>query len=450
MELEQESRLRSAIHLKLALTLSLLASAAGAKDADHSKLMLELDTPVQGAVIGDPQGVAFVSGKALALYGEYQTFDIVFVIDTSHSTADPAGADIDGDGKVGERRGGAIGGIFGRILPLPSNDRGDTVLAAEVQAVRTLLTQLDPRTTRVGVVSFAGDSDPMTLNAFTEAALTSEYDEVDDALKGILRRGPQGMTDMVAGVNLAMIELLGTQSAYSKPREGARRIIMFMTDGVPTLPIANAQLQNSKMTIEHATRARKFDIRVDTYALGPEALGEPLVTVEMALVTGGVFTPVVRPADLRTVFEEISFSDIEKLELANRTNGSQPTQLVRNADGSFAALIKLEEGMNVLELHARATDGTEARRQVQVTYAPGAEIQALDAQQLAAKNRLLENQLLELQRRNVSIEADRDAKIREALREEIRVERKKAEEKAAGARKQLDIEAEKDEKDSSD
>jgi hypothetical protein len=316
-----------------------------------------------------------------------------------------------------------------------------------VAAVRTLLTQLDPRTTRVGVVTFAGDSDPMTLDAYTEAPLTAEYDKVEHALDGILRRGPQGMTNMVAGLNLAVIELLGTQSAYSTPREGSRRIVMFMTDGQPTLPIANAQLQNSKMAIEHATRARKFDIRVDTYALGPEALGEPLVTVEMALVTGGVFTPVVRPADLRTVFEDITFSDIDKFELANRTNGAQPTQLVRNADGSFSALMKLEEGRNVLELYARATDGSEGRRQVQVMFVPGAEAQALDARQLAQKNRLLENQLLELQRRNVNIEADRDAKIREALREEIRQERKKAQEKAAQARKELEIEVEKEKKD---
>jgi hypothetical protein len=118
---------------------------------------------------------------------------------------------------------------------------------------------------------------------------------------------------------------------------------------------------------------------------------------------------------------------------------------VRNSDGSFSALLKLEEGRNVLELYAKATDGTEARRKIEVSYVAGADAQALDARQLALKNRLLENQLLELQRRNLNIEADRDAKLREALREEIRSERKKAEEKAAKSRKQLEIEGEKEE-----
>ena len=169
--------------------ISTVALAQGAGAEDRAKLMLELEAPVHGSVIGDPQGLAFVSGKALALFGEYQTFDIIFVVDTSQSTSEPSGSDIDGDGKVGQKRGGAIGGIFGRVLPIPTSDRGDSVLAAEVQAVRTLLGQLDPRTTRVGVVTFAGDQDPITNDAFTEAALTAEYGDVEKALRGILRRG---------------------------------------------------------------------------------------------------------------------------------------------------------------------------------------------------------------------------------------------------------------------
>src|SRR5262249_31327108 len=83
-------RLRSAIVSGLALLLLAAPASAG---EDRSHLLLELESPSQGAVIGDPQGVAFVSGKAIALYGKYQTFDIVFVIDTSHSTAEPSGAD---------------------------------------------------------------------------------------------------------------------------------------------------------------------------------------------------------------------------------------------------------------------------------------------------------------------------------------------------------------------
>jgi hypothetical protein len=162
----------------------------------------------------------------------------------------------------------------------------------------------------------------------------------------------------------------------------------------------------------------------------------------MALVTGGIFTPVVRPADLETVFEGISFSDITRLELTNRTSGAAPAQLARNADGSFAALLQLQQGPNAIELYARAADGSEGRREIRVTWTPGAAAQALDADQLAAKNRLLENRLLELERANLDAEAERDERIRAALREEIERERRKAEQKAARARKRLDIEGE--------
>jgi hypothetical protein len=431
--------LSSAIVSALALMLMLAASAA--RGSERASLLLELETPAPGAVIGGDQGLAFVSGQALVLHGGYRGFDIVFVIDTSATTADPAGSDVDGDGRVSSPQAEVLGPGFDRILPV-SNDRGDTILAAEIQAVRTLLGQLDPRTTRVGLVSFAGDRDPSTLDASTEAALTAEYDQVEAALARILRRGPKGQTNMVDGMNLALGELMGTQSARSSAREGVRRIIMFLTDGHPTLPLGD-DLQNAKLAIERAGRARQLDVRVDTYALGAEALGEPLAAVEMALVTGGVFTPVMRPSDLETVFEELSFADIETLELTNRTNGTPARRLQRNADGSFAALLALQEGPNVLELHARASDGSESRRQVQVTWTPAGQVQPLDARQLAAKNRLLESELLELRRRNVDIEADRDEKIRAALREEIVRERRKAEAKAAEARKRLEIEVEK-------
>jgi hypothetical protein len=44
------------------------------------ELLLEIDAPTTGAVIGDPMGSAFVCA---AMFGEYQTFDIVLVVDTS-------------------------------------------------------------------------------------------------------------------------------------------------------------------------------------------------------------------------------------------------------------------------------------------------------------------------------------------------------------------------------
>lgn len=440
----------------LAWALVCLAAQAGAQGRTPSptapkktaerppEILLEVETPTPGAVIGDPMGMAFVSGRALALYGEYQTFDIVFVVDTSDSTAAPSGADIDGDGTVGVRRGEKFLSILGRVLPLPNTDDGDSILAAEILAVRTLARQLDPRTTRVGLVAFSGDSDALTPDAYTEVPLTTDYSKLEKGLDALQRRGPKGLTNMVSAVSTATIELLGSQSAYSTKREGAKRVIMFLTDGQPTLPLENSQLQNAKMAIQQAVRASKADIRIDTFAIGEEALSEPVVVVEMARVSGGVFTPVRHPKDMRAIFEEVNFSDIEKLEVRNKTRGRMADNLITNPDGSFSALVSVAEGENVLEAYARATDGTEARCDVTVKFLKGAATPELSPRLLAQRNRLLENRLLELQRRRVEIQTEQDEEVRREIQVEIEREREKARVATEAKRKEIELSVERE------
>jgi Mg-chelatase subunit ChlD len=425
------------------LGLALLALAPSPSSADEaSELQLSIDSPKPDTVIGDPGGMAFLAGKALALFGEYRTFDIIFVIDTSESTSAPSGADIDGDGKIGHRRGEEWLTIFGKVLPLPNSDGGDSILAAEVQAVRILMEQLDPRTTRVGVVAFSGDRDPMTEDAFTLVPLTSDYRQVQAGLEDLLSAGPNGMTNMASGVQRGLVELLGSYSAYSEKRDEARRIMLFLTDGNPTLPFDGHPAANMRSAISKAVKAREARVRIDTYAIGSEALSEPVVAVEMARVTYGNFTPVRHPKDLRAVFEDVSFADIERLEVRNRTTGADAAYAIRNADGSFAALVPMREGRNVIEVFARATDGSEARRAVPVRFVREGEIQPLTPRLVAQRNRLLENQLLDLQRRRLQIESERDDKIRRDLQLEIEAEREAAEKRAAEAKKRLRIEVE--------
>jgi hypothetical protein len=414
------------------------------KTADKPpELVLEIDTPTSGAVIGDSTGTAFVAGRALALFGEYQTFDIMFVIDTSDSTAAPSGFDVDGDGTIGERRGEKFLSILGRVLPLPNSDQGDSILAAEVAGMRALL---DQRTTRVGLVAFSGDNDALTPDAETIVPLTTDFEKVESGLNSVFRQGPHGLTNMVSAVSLATIELLGTQSAYSSRREGAKRVIMFLTDGQPTLPLENSQLQNAKMAIQQAVRAAKLDVRIDTFAIGEDALSEPVVVVEMARVSQGVFTPVRDPKDVRAIFEDVNFSDIETLELKNKTTGAAASQLISNADGSFSALVDMKEGENTIEAFARSTDGTEGRREVVVKFLPGATAQELAPRMVAQRNRLLENRLLDLQRRRVEIQAEANEDVRRELQVEIEQEREKAKAASEKMRRELELNVEKDAK----
>ena len=403
---------------QLAKTVTLLATCGIAHlglAEEQPRLELTIDSPNDGAVVGDAGGMGFISGKAIAHYGEFQTFDIMFVIDQSDSTSNPSGADIDGDGKIGQRSGEDALWFIGKILPLPNTDSGDSVLAAELAAVETLIEQLDPRTTRVGIVGFSGDSDPLTPNANVFVPLTSQYTKVRRGLRELARIGPVGRTDMQAGIRVATVELMGSQSAFSEKRDGAKRIMMFLTDGKPTLPLESSNHQNRRLAIAAAAKAASLRIRIDTFAIGEEALSDAEVTVEMARVSEGVFTPVVDPKNLATIFEQVSFSEISELKIENKTTGQTADYPAKNADGTFSALIAMNEGANTLEVYARSTDGTEARRQVTVNFLENAPVQKLTRAQRAIRNRLMETRLADLKARAVSLETERDDSRREEV-----------------------------------
>lgn len=314
-------------------------------------LLIALEVPAAGSTVGGADGLAFVAGRATD--AATKQLDILLVLDTSESTREPSGADIDGDGKS------EADGIFGGADP------GDSILAAELAACRALLDQLNPRSTRVGVVAFAGDGNPTTPDARTAAPLTFEYDKVRAELDAIRTVGPKGRTNMVSAINLATIELLGTPSASSSKREGARRVMVFLTDGPPTLPVENSLTQNAKMVIQQAERTAKFDIRVDTFAFGKEALADPVVMVEMARVTNGVYTPVADLAALGSALAKANFSGVEELAIRNRTTEQPAAKLLRRPDGFFAALVPVRAGANTIEVVAPPA-GVETRS---VSYA---------------------------------------------------------------------------------
>ena len=184
--------------------------------------------------------------SGLAIAGERPTaFDVMIVLDVSGSTDYPSGIDVDNDGKIGETQRSLTPGID----DVPCSDPDDSILAAEVTACKTLLEQLDPQRVHIGVASFSGEVDPMTgrgLNrgndALLELPLSSDY----DAVRGRARRpcccaAPTGGTNMEAGVKLALRELAALPGSQSKPRPAAKKVILFLTDGKPSLPFGLAK-----------------------------------------------------------------------------------------------------------------------------------------------------------------------------------------------------------------
>jgi hypothetical protein len=381
----------------------------------------------------------FVAGRAAATAGELQQFDIVMVLDTSASTADPSGSDIDGDGRVGTQRLGRIGSIF-----MPSTDSGDSILAAEIAAARTLLGGLDPRSTRVGLVSFAGDPPGYGRQrkpAYTLEPLTREFDRVEAALDALASSDPEGSTHMAAGVDQATIELLGLRGALSSTNPRSEKIVFFFTDGQPTLPYGpEATADNVRAVLRAANRAGRGHVRIHSFAIGPDALEGPIAVVEMASRTEGYFTPVRDPGSLVSVVAEINFANLDEVELMNRTTQQTARYFRSTADGAWAGLVDMEPGPNNIRVWARADDGAEAEQLRDIRLDPNAESPPIPAELAARRNRLLEECLRDAKRRRKTTEEEHAEQVRRELLVEIEKERAAARERSDKQRKELELE----------
>jgi hypothetical protein len=417
---------------------------------DDVDIQLQVDFPEDGARISDSVCGAFISGRAIAHRGELQRFDVVLVIDTSRSTVDPTGADINGNGIVGRPRLGKIGSIF----DVGSTDPGDSILAAEVAAARQLLRGLDPRSTRVAVIRFAGEPPGSGGGVFSRAPkrpavtlepLTSDYSRVEMALGNILLDDPAGSTHIAAGVDQATIELLGLRGALSTLDADSEKVVFFFTDGQPTLPYGPGfEADNVRAVLRAANRANRGRIRIHSFAIGPDALEGPIATVEMASRTNGYFTPVRHPGDLMDAVEEVSFANLSEVRVHNKTTGNDADPLRTTADGTWGGFIKLGPGANEIEITARADDGTNARKTLAVHFQPEAPDPVIPRDLMVQRNRLLEDCLINMKRVRMEVEEERNQQVRQELKMEIERERLKARDRAEEQRKRLDIGIEED------
>lgn len=355
-----------------------------------TRVRIDIEAPQNGATISGPSQVT-LQGQARA-FRDYRPamFDLILILDTSGSTRAPAGVE-------------TVGGFA----------RDPSILEAEVEAAERLLERLDPRSTLVGVVTFAGEYNrftgqgiPNRPTAVLEQPLTANYQEVRAALLRILQRGPSGGTDMAAGVRLAVRELAGLQEAISLPRPESRKVAFLLTDGLPTLPFGHVNRMEPgdvNVAVRAAAVAAKATITIHTFALGSEALSAPYACTQIARMTGGRFTPLKRPGEIIDVLPKTSFADLDMVLVTNTTTGQPASDLSVNPDGRFHAIVPLVSGANRIAVTVLATDGTKESASVQVHYAQeeslhlevqqeGKDLE-LELEQLEEENRRLEEAL---------------------------------------------------------
>lgn len=338
-------------------------------------------------------GFATVEGGGL-------NWDVVLALDLSTSTNEFAEADVNGDGLAEDA-------FKGR----------DSIFAAQIAAARAFVDSVEglPRNRngeriRVGIVTYGGEErfhlrhededleiSDATIRALaardaqTRLALTSDYRAARRQLWRLAKVEPVGMTDVAAGVGRALVELEGWEGAYSRPRPGARKVVLLLTDGKPSLPYDRKLAEAA--TAWAGRMATDSGVRINAYALGRNAVTRSRSDAvhRMARRTGGVYVPLEKPAEVVDVVRTTSFSLVEGVEIANRTTGRSTRRIATGIDGSFYGEIVLAPGSNRIELTARLDDGRSVDHAFDIEYVEGRPRRQLESQ---LKRIRLENEAL--------------------------------------------------------
>lgn len=368
-----------------AIVLALVAAAFLPECAAAAgSLSFRIDTPVPGLRVVNTRASATVSGRASAAEGD-EDFDIVIVIDRSQSTAFSTEQDIDLDGVVSR------------------SHSGDSIYMAEHVAARLFsqaMAQLnaDPlhaERIRLGLVTFSGEYregeslgklqhvrrvqlsswlqlDHVARNARLESPLSGDFSRLHRNLARTAlyqRSGGLGTyTDFVAGLGRAVEEL------EENGRPGARKVILFLTDGDPTLPV-NPQVAEA-LAREYSGRLAKKQIRVNTFGIGPRAEADTLRFI--AAASDGSYSRVRSPAKILRRIRQRSISTVRGgnvLNWAPTCDGprapmfsAEATDVVFNLDGSFSAEVPLRVGPNCIAVVVETSTGERHRHMIPVEF----------------------------------------------------------------------------------
>jgi hypothetical protein len=404
--------------VRAALIAAGLLPGVAASAPEDAGVRVVIQTPKPAETIRGRTDMAPLSGVATADGERPANFDVILVIDISGSAKYPSGIDVDGDGLIGETQRGLLPGM----PDVPNTDPDDSVLSAEAQAASSLLQGLSATRVRVGIVSFSGEIDPATgrrrspnqQDAWLDLPLTADYDRVRAALQAVVLRGPSGGTNMEAGIKLALRELAGLSGAQSEPRRGAKRVILFLTDGAPSLPfgLGNQTDPEDIEAVQGAARlASAAGVTINVYGLGPLAIDYPIACTEMARLTTGLYTPVRRPGDIVAMLSGVSFANVDDVVAVNLTLGemSGPDDILLNPDGSFSGFVPVRPGINRVRVSALASDGTRGSTEIEFDFKP---------QELTDNELQLELERIRERNRQILLEAER--RKQEEFRKRVR------------------------------
>jgi len=219
---------------------------------------------------------------------DFGSVDIAIVIDSSASTEDPSGFDINRNGILGRPQLPQIG-----RFDIGLTDPGDSILAAQVAAARFLVSTASNGDTRFSVISFSGVNPRVSRDsgAIVLSELSADIDHLEAALLQLLDLGSAGPTKFSAGMVLAN----QTLTTVAAPNRIPRRLALLISDTpVPVLLQRDDTFKYVDPDMRAAFQeASDSGIVFNTFGLGEAAIAKPPHPLgAIARATGGVFTPV--------------------------------------------------------------------------------------------------------------------------------------------------------------
>ena len=364
--------------------------------APQLQARLEVELPREGEQVRGLSGWVVARGQG-GLW-ESALHDVIIAIDESPSTFLPTGTDLDGDGEIGRHLSVAL---LGPVQA--SSDPDDAVIHAELLAARALIRQLDPLTTRVGILTFADESAVLAPLGTPDAALAwlDEYQ---------VRSSP-GRTSLAAALD-------GSLEAFFEFREGdvrRQRTVLLLSDGQPTAP---SETLGKVLALAAAQKLGELGIPVQAFALGKTAIEDPDFFGSLAERSGGKFVPLENPADVVTEFANIRFTGLEDVQIESSPIG-QPGRAVRVfPNGSFDGYVPLAEGENRITITGVMEGGEKVAATRTVYYerpkhpSPADELAAQELRETLQDRKVEIELLAEMRRagppqlRQLTVEAD--------------------------------------------
>ena len=312
--------------------------------AQPSHSSRQLHTRLDVEVPRESERVRGLSGWVVARgqggFWESALQDVIIAIDESSSTYLPTGTDLDGDGEIGTTP--PVNLLGPRYA---STDPDDAVIRAELLAARALVRQLDPKTTRVGILTFAEDT-----------AVLAPLGSPDAALAWLDQHNEYEIHPYPSKTSLAAA-LEGALDAFFEFREEdarRQRTVLLLSDGHPTAP---SKALGKLQALLAAEKMGEIGIPVQAFALGRAAIEDSEFYSGLAERTGGRFVALDNPADVVSELANLRFTGLEDVRIESSPIG-QPGRAVRVfPNGSFDGYVPLAEGKNLITFTGKMESG---------------------------------------------------------------------------------------------